>query len=130
MGAWGHGNLENDTVLDWVVDLLEAQDLELISEAIEMVHDGKYIDADTASIALGAIDILAAMHNKPGQEGYEEDLEEWISQHKGQGTELLLPAKKALGKILIDSELKELWEETDSFDEWVLTINELEGRLL
>jgi hypothetical protein len=32
MGAWGYGNLENDSVLDWLVELLETDDLSLISE--------------------------------------------------------------------------------------------------
>jgi hypothetical protein len=129
MGAWGYGNLENDTVLDWVVELLETQDLSLISESIEMVLDDSYLDADTTSIAVGAIEILAALQNKPGREEYDDELEEWINQHKGQGTKLLVPAQKALGKILIESELKELWEETEKFEDWVKTIKELEGRL-
>lgn len=129
MGAWGYGNLENDTVLDWVVELLGTQDLSLISESIEMVFDDSYLDADTASIAIGAIEILTALQNRPGKEEYDDELEEWINQHKGQGTNLLVIAQKALGKILIESELKELWEETEEFEDWVKTIKELEGRL-
>lgn len=129
MGAWGYGNLENDTVLDWVEELLETKDLSLISESIEMVLDDSYLDADTASIAVGAIEILAALQNKPGKEEYDDELDDWINQHKGQGINLLVPALKALGKILIESELKELWEETEKFEDWVKTIKELEGRL-
>jgi hypothetical protein len=37
MGAWGYGNFENDTVLDWIEELLETQDINLLSESIEMV---------------------------------------------------------------------------------------------
>lgn len=85
MGAWGYGNLENDTVLDWVEELLETKDLSLISESIEMVLDDSYLDADTASIAVGAIEILAALQNKPGKEEYDDELDDWINQHKGQG---------------------------------------------
>lgn len=129
MGAWGYGNLENDTVLDWVVDLLETQDMSLISEAIEMVLDDSYLDADTASIAIGAIEILTALQNRPGKEIYDDELEEWINQHKGQGTELLASAQKALAKILLESELKDLWEETDDYEDWVKTIKNLEGRI-
>lgn len=129
MGAWGHGNLENDTVLDWVGDLLETKDLDLMVEAIDMVLDEGYLDADTASIGIGAIEILAALQDRPGKEEYDEELEEWINQHKGQGKELLKSAQSALRKILADSELKELWEESDSYDQWVTTIQELESRL-
>ncbi|QGQ94233.1 DUF4259 domain-containing protein [Paenibacillus psychroresistens] len=130
MGAWGYGNLENDTVLDWVEELLETQDLSLISESIEMVLDDSDLDTDTAAIALGAIEILAALQNRPGKEKYDDELEEWINQQKGQGNNLLVIAQKALGKILLESELKELWEESENFEEWVKTIKELEKRLI
>lgn len=130
MGAWGYGNLENDTVLDWVADLLETEDTSLITESIEMVlDDSAYLDADTATIAIGAIEILAALHDKPGAEEYDEELAEWIGEHKGQGTNLLRQARDALDKILSDSELKDLWEESDDFENWVTTINALKNRL-
>lgn len=130
MGTWGHGNLENDTVLDWVEDLLETQDVSLIAESIEMVLEDHYLDADTASIALGAIEILAALQNRPGNEKYDDELQEWILQLKGQGKDLLVQAQKALIKIVTESELKELWEETEKFENWKQTVRDLEKRVL
>ncbi|MEK3885784.1 DUF4259 domain-containing protein [Paenibacillus sp. PL2-23] len=129
MGAWGSGNLENDTVLDWVAELLEIKDLNRISEAIEMVLDEDDIDADTASIGIGAIEILAALQGNTGKEKYEDELEVWISEHKGFGHQLLDSARLALKKILADSELKELWEESDHYEDWIRAIKELEGRV-
>jgi hypothetical protein len=32
MGAWGIGNFENDTVQDWIIELVEAQDINLLSD--------------------------------------------------------------------------------------------------
>lgn len=130
MGTWGHGNLENDTVLDWVEELLETQDVSLIAESIEMVLEDHYLDADTASIALGAIEILAALQNRPGNEKYDDELQEWILQLKGQGKDLLVQAQKALIKIVTESELKELWEETEKFENWKQTVRDLEKRVL
>ena len=130
MGAWGYGNLENDTVLDWVEDLLETQDLSLIIEAIEMVLDDSEIESYTAEIALGAIEILAALQDRPGNEEYDEEVEDWINRHKGQGKELLVLSQKAVGKILSESELRELREESEGFEEWVKIIKELERRLM
>lgn len=129
MGAWGYGIFENDTVLDWVEDLLETQDLSLITESIEMVLDDSEIESYTAEIALGAIEILAALQDRPGNEEYDEELENWINRHKGQGKELLVHSQKALGKILDESELRELREGSEKFEEWVKIIKELEGRL-
>lgn len=130
MGAWGYGILENDTVLDWVEDLLETQDLSLITEAIEMVLSDSEIESYTAEIALGAIEILAALQDRPGNEEYDEELENWINRHNGQGKELLVHSQKALGKILYESELRELREGSEKFEEWVKIIKELEGRLM
>lgn len=130
MGAWGYGILENDTVLDWVEDLLETQDLSLITEAIEMVLSDSEIESYTAEIALGAIEILAALQDRPGNKEYDEELENWINRHNGQGKELLVHSQKALGKILYESELRELREGSEKFEEWVKIIKELEGRLM
>lgn len=131
MGAWGHGNLENDTVLDWIEELLETQGLDLLTESIETVLEDNDVDADTACIALGAIEILAALQNRqPSKEIYEnEELVDWINQHLGLGANLLEKSQIAIGKILTDSELKDLWEETEDYQAWVNTIKELEGRL-
>ncbi|MCU6708911.1 DUF4259 domain-containing protein [Paenibacillus sp. J5C_2022] len=129
MGAWGYGSLENDTVLDWVEELLETEDLSLISESIEMALDDRYLDADTASIAIGSVEILAALQNKLGNEKYDDELEEWINRHKGQGKELLLKAQKALERIQLESELKELWEESENFENWIEAMKELECRI-
>ncbi|WP_010275933.1 DUF4259 domain-containing protein [Paenibacillus senegalensis] len=130
MGAWGYGIFENDTVLDWIEDLLETQDLSLITEAIEMALDDSEIESYTAEIALGAIEILAALQDRPGHEEYDEDLEDWIDRHKGQGKELLVLSQKAVEKILSESELRELREESEGFEEWVKIIKELERRLM
>lgn len=129
MGAWGYGNLENDTILDWIGELIETDDINLISDAIDMVLEDSYLDADTSSIAIGAIEVLAALNNNPLNELYDEDLEEWINQHNGQGKNLLVPAQRALKKILKESELKELWQESDDYDNWVSTLKELENRI-
>ncbi|CAH1232565.1 hypothetical protein PAECIP111891_07046 [Paenibacillus allorhizoplanae] len=130
MGAWGIGNFENDTVQDWIIELVEAQDINLLSESIEMVLEDNYLDADVACIAIGAVEILAALQNRPGKEINEDELQEWILQHKGQGTNLIEKSHKALEKILAESELKELWEETEDYGNWVTTIKELQSRII
>lgn len=92
--------------------------------------DYSEIESYTAEIALGAIEILAALQDRPGNEEYDEELKDWISRHKGQGKELLVPSQKAVRRILLESELSELREESEGFEEWVKIIKELEGRLM
>ncbi|MDQ8739321.1 DUF4259 domain-containing protein [Paenibacillus sp. LHD-38] len=134
MGAWGTGIFENDDVLDWKAELIESEGLEFINETLETVIDEDYLEVDLASNAVGAIEILAALQGKPGEElknesSYVEGLKEWIELHKGQGKSLLPVAKKAIKKIKKDSELKELWEESEDYKTWLKIINDLENRL-
>ncbi|MEY8744373.1 DUF4259 domain-containing protein [Bacillales bacterium AN1005] len=134
MGAWGTGIFENDDVLDWKADLLDSDDIGLIEETIEEVLEEEYIESDVASNALGAIEILAALQGKPGQEilnsqSNTEDLYEWIEAHKGKGKNLISKAKRAIKKIKKDSELQELWEESGEYSSWLNTLNDLESRL-
>ncbi|WP_248924054.1 DUF4259 domain-containing protein [Paenibacillus hamazuiensis] len=131
MGAWGQGNFENDTVLDWIEELLESEDMDLLTESIETVLEDSYLDADTACIAIGAAEVLAALQNRPGKEIYDNDeLENWINQHKGQGADLIEKVRMALEKILAESELRELWEESEHYQDWVSTIEELKNRVI
>ncbi|MDQ0721087.1 hypothetical protein QF049_002348 [Paenibacillus sp. W4I10] len=134
MGAWGTGIFENDDVLDWKADLLDSDDIELIEETIEGVLEEDYIESDLASNALGAIEILVALQGNPGKEilnnqSNTEDLYDWIDKHKGKGKKLISKAKRAVKKIKKDSELKELWEESEEYPIWLNTINDLENRL-
>ncbi|MGR6542574.1 DUF4259 domain-containing protein [Paenibacillus tundrae] len=134
MGAWGTGIFENDDVLDWKADLFDSDDIELIEETIEEVLEEEYIESDLASNALGAIEVLAALQGKPGQEilnsqSNTEDLYEWIEAHKGKGKNLISKAKRAIKKIKKDSELQELWEESGEYSSWLNTLNDLESRL-
>ncbi|MDK8189265.1 DUF4259 domain-containing protein [Paenibacillus sp. UMB7766-LJ446] len=136
MGAWGTGIFENDDVLDWKLDLFDTDDMELIEETIEEVLEEEYIESDLASNALGAIEILAALQGSPGKEilnkqSDTEDLYDWINTHKGKGKgkELISKAKRAVKKIKKDSELKELWEESEEYLIWLNAINDLEKRL-
>ncbi|TMV50677.1 DUF4259 domain-containing protein [Paenibacillus mesophilus] len=64
MGAWGYGAFENDEVF---------KDLSLLQETIELVLDDKYIDATDATNAIGAIEILAALQNRPSNDINENE---------------------------------------------------------
>ncbi|WP_170885550.1 DUF4259 domain-containing protein [Bacillus alkalicellulosilyticus] len=92
------------------------------------------LEAETASCILGAAEILSALQGSPGEEiknktAYVEDLEKWLHLHKGEGKELLPLAKKAVSRVKVDSELQELWEETEDYSAWLLVVTDLENRL-
>jgi len=132
MGAWGTGNFDNDTALDWVFELEEVNDLSLIEKTINAVFDDDYIDSDIGCEALIAIEAIARLIGNFGKDNsYAEDLDSWVKSHNlDVNNELIVRGKKALDLIVSEkSELYELWEETEDFDTWKNEIDDLRARL-
>jgi len=132
MGAWGTGNFDNDTALDWVYDLEDREDLSLVVDTIDAVLQEEYIDTTVAEEALVAIEVLARLKGNFGKDNaYSEDVDKWVKNHPLQVEDALLQkAKEAIAMILGDkSELKELWEEVDEYDVWSSEVLDLKDRL-
>jgi hypothetical protein len=133
MGAWGSGNFENDTALDWVFALEESEGLGLVGQAIADVLKGDdYLDADVACIGLVAAEVVAALRNQPLDE-LPEEVSRWIHDHRiTPNDELVNDCLAAIEKIRTDdgSELRELWEEDDDPPvEWYVVLDDLASRL-
>ena len=131
MGAWGCGNFENDDALDWVIDLEEAKDLSFVVETLDAVIESAedYVDAWESSIALAAAEVIAALAGHPAAQLPEEVLA-WIDkQPNSLDSEAIRKAKQAVKIILADSELKELWQETDEFAQWEAVVIDIQTRL-
>ena len=78
MGAWGTGNFENDTALDWVWDLKTATNLKLIEQAVsDALGASDFLDADLGCTCLAAAEVVAALRGNPG-EGLPEDVSAWV----------------------------------------------------
>jgi len=166
MGAWGSGPFENDDALDWADMFLGAPDGEGDAEneeagklayllgplaSIAKVagededsddeegEDAGEIEADLASHAIAAAEVLAAMHGKPNDElaaaikdvkkgdaDAEEEtsahaLARWIidenDDHRDvKETEALEIAVVAMKKVRDASELAALWDEAGGKD--------------
>ncbi len=130
MGAWGAGNFDNDTAWDWAHALEEAHDLSLVEEAIGRVLEaGGYLDAPDAEEAIAAAEVIARLQGNPGD--YAEKVDEWVSENKfAVSAELAKKSHTALERILgADSELAELWGESESFDEWKAAVTDLKARI-
>ena len=134
MGAWGTGFIENDDALDWIGDLLDASSLDLIGETLSGCIEEQYLEADLASQALAAAEIVAALNGRQGVEirneaGEVEDLVEWLKTPKELAPHVRQLALTAVEKIKTKSELQELWAETDEYDQWIELVNDLLNRL-
>jgi hypothetical protein len=68
------------------------------------------------------------LNNNPSQ-NLPEKVADWISQNplKVDG-KLIAVARRAAARVKVDSELKELRDETGDADEWYQSIDDLEAR--
>ncbi|HEX8395596.1 MAG TPA: DUF4259 domain-containing protein [Longimicrobium sp.] len=127
MGAWGAGIFDNDDAVDWLADLSVSRDPNALDAALSAAA-AEYVEAPDASVALAAAEVVAALNNRPAAD-LPGEIEEWIA---GAGPlpspELTGRAHAAVERVRTDSELKELWEETDP-TEWFSHLNDLLRRL-
>jgi hypothetical protein len=134
MGAWGHLPFDNDTANDWAYGLEEVDDLSLVEAAFDELEavGSDYLDQDIACSALGACEVLARLLGRPGYtNAYTEKVDQWVADHKFKPPPALLKrASAALDRILgADSELRELWEESDDAADWRAAIEDLRARV-
>lgn len=124
MGAWGHKTFENDDASDWLYELEESSDLSVIENAL--TFEDTYIEAPDACNALAAAEILLAIAGKPHSE-LPENAAAWVAENTHLNSAPLFPvAAASLAKVLSDnSELKELWEETEEFASWKDDVKEI-----
>ena len=134
MGAWGHDTFDNDTACDWAYELEGCDDLSVIRETLNRVIEcgDEYLDSDEASQALAACDAIARLRGNFGvRNPYTETVDTWVAAHADLKTDGLLPlAHKVIDRIVgEDSELLELWKDSDSLSEWQASIEDLRSRL-
>lgn len=131
MGAWGAGPFDNDTALDWVWELDESSDLEVVRAAITGVTgETGYLDSDVACRGLAACEVVAASHGFARPE-LSEHVTAWQSCSGPQNDQnLVQQALIAMDRIQGDgSELRELWNESSSGGDWSRENQDLRARL-
>jgi len=131
MGAWGAGNFENDDAMDWVYELEEAEDESMILEALNIVvkRGDEYLEAYDSCRALAAAEVVSALKN-PDSSDLPDEVKQWVGEHqKIEISALTQMAVNAVQRIKTNSELKELWDESESAAEWNEVIKTLEARL-
>ena len=134
MGAWGTLNFENDTALDLVYEIEEAgaNRIKTAIEAVNSKEEDSFLDSDLCSEALAAIEYIAAAKDK-ASEDFPEDAEEWLTPANKESLltirNLIANSKQAIDRIKHNSELKDLWEESEDFEEWNKVLDELVTRI-
>jgi len=125
MGAWNEDNFCNDDALDWVILLEESKGIDTLLSPIEsIINNNEYLESTECCEALAAAEVIAA--SLTGDiSSLPEEAQSWLNKKHGLfgkkpkiEKEHAAMALQSVKKILVDSELKELWEETESFPKW------------
>ncbi len=119
MGAWGVKPFENDSASDFLYEFENNSFEEILKNAFEL-EDEDYIEVDEGSVIVAASEILAKIiKNK------ENELPDNLKIDKNINIkELSKKAKNSLEIVISEnSELNELWQESDEYEKWVETIN-------
>ncbi|MCL4266642.1 MAG: DUF4259 domain-containing protein [Anaerolineae bacterium] len=132
MGTWGIGSFENDTAVDWLYDF-EANDFRLIDRTLASVAAMQavdYLDADEACEALAAAECVAAAAGFPAA-NLPNEVIDWVSANSPIQVkpEYVRMAAAAVTRVRTQSELKELWAETDDYEAWDTAVADLQTRL-
>lgn len=128
-GSVGVGAFEKDDALDWLGEVAESDVLECLDGAFQAVLESSgHRDAPECAAVIAAAELLAAAMGRP----CDRIPDEAVSLAKGlrkPSSELIKRARDASSRVLRESELRELWQESDSFAAWEVRMRDLKRRL-
>jgi hypothetical protein len=133
MGAWGTGIFDNDGAGDLIANLRETDDLSVLEEAFDMVLDTgeDYLEVDGGQEALAAAALICRLRGS-GDDYLtdDDDIAAWVERARPMLTESLAQkAREAVERTVTEpSEIIELWQDTDDFDAWQATVDDLSSR--
>jgi Domain of unknown function (DUF4259) len=133
MGTWGPGVFENDAASDFASDVINGGGVPALARAIDRVLALKsnYLEAPDSQEGLAAAEVIARLSGNPGQQaGDTASIDAWVRGQAKVPDELIKKAKRSVTRILTEpSELLELWMDSDEFDDWKRSMEELAQRL-
>ncbi len=132
MGDWDVNAFGNDTAREWLIELVSGESTSAILRAIVNVAKlpaTDYLQAPDCELAIAAAELVVAARGKPSSH-LPEEAANWLANRKFvAGKEVVAMALKVLRRIEENSELKEVWEDTNSAGDWKRSISELKRRL-
>jgi hypothetical protein len=131
-GAWGYGSFENDDALDWVAELKHASGPQILASTLRQVDsNGSYIEAPTCSLALAAAEVVAGARGFPSKT-LPPEVTAWINRVRPTVSADLLAAARSAVETCRDgknSELRELWQDSEDVKAWLADTANLLTRL-
>jgi len=130
MGAWGFRVFEDDCALDWLGDFSRLPSVDHLHTAFAaLLKDSDvFIDDRLGAIALAAAEIVAAMNGRPS-ELLPADVTRWALNQGKPNEGLVNNAIASVLQVFENSELREIWEDSENVALWKEAIDELINRL-
>ena len=128
MGAWGLLFDENDDAADWLGDFSDDPTWDAVDRAFGAAADPAYLEAPECCQALAAAEVVAAGIGRPSPR-LEPEIAAWAQADAAGAADRRELARRALGRIRDESELQELWQDTDEIADWQASVDETLSRL-
>ena len=137
MGTLGVEAFANDDALDWLLELDPAAGVSPVLAALERAAGAAdpHLDARTATVALAAAELLAALRGRP-HPALPEMAADWLAAvtlasptGAAPSTEELVLATRALDLVVTSSVLAEIWSQRPDEAQWRSELDGLRLRL-
>jgi tetratricopeptide (TPR) repeat protein len=132
LGSWDVTPFGNDEAREWLAHLMEGASSDQVFRALlgaAKIGAKDYFQAPECERAIAAAEIVASARGKPSAVNPPE-LTTWLSQcHLVAGDHIADVAIKVLDRITANSELKQVWDDTDSASEWYANVEDIQRRL-
>lgn len=137
MGTWGTGPFEDDTALDWVVELEGTRTDDVLVDALSAAADvppDEYLESTEGVIAMAAAAIVACARDGLETSDLPDEARAYLARRSAPpNPRLVRLALAAIDRVMApESELVALWEEpTDPTDRvaWFHWVETLRARL-
>lgn len=132
MGSWDVSSFGNDGARDWLDELLQAKGADRVFRSLMVAGKhgpNDYLQSTECECAVAAAEIVAAGAGNPSAK-LPPKAAQWVQERNfTAGAEIVDLALRVVERVSKNSELKELWDDTDSAEEWYKLVEDLEKRL-
>ncbi len=125
MGAWSEENFGNDDASDWIWELEKSKGIDTLLSPLKLIiSNDDYLESPECCEALAAAEVVASGITGDNS-SIPEEAQKWLNKKQGlfgkkpqiEKSHALI-AKQAIERIIENSELRELWEETEDYSKW------------
>lgn len=132
LGSWDVSSFGNDGARDWLEELLQAKGADRVFRALMgagKLGPNDYLQTTESECAVAAAEIVAAGAGSPSSQ-LPPKASQWVQDRNfTAGAEIVDLALRVVERVAKNSELKEVWDDTDSAEDWYALITDLETRL-